>query len=742
MEITTTLLFTCGGFALLTSLHHLFISFNGVRQKEHFNFALSSCTMIFYVYAMEMIYSAESVTEIVVANRIQMFCVPIFFIFYARFAIFFCRKTPSLFLTVLSIIVGVIPFLRMFSPNLLTYTNIKGVKKVTLFWGEQISQIDATTTNFATFYYLLIFFFVGYIIKISIDAIKESQNKRGKALLVTMIIFVSAALNDVLVDALNLNWLYLGEYGLILIMLVISFYLSKEVYSASVLQKRVEESEKLLSTILENAPAVISIKDIQGRYLVANDEFEKVFKIRKGEVVGKTDIELLDEHIANSFTFNDNEVKRKCEALQFEEAIPHDDGTHMYISNKFPIYNKDGDIYAVGSISTDISDKRNLEVRLRQSEKMQAVGQLAGGVAHDFNNQLAGIIGYADIIREKCEDEPSISEYVKYILTAAKRSSELTGQLLAFARKGKYQSVTVNVHDLIEETIALLERSISKKIIINKNLNSVNPFVKGDSTQLQNVILNLAVNSCDAMENGGELTISTDSTFLDDDFCKKSSYIIKPGMFLQITVEDEGHGISKDLQNRVFEPFFTTKEPGKGTGMGLSAAYGTIKNHNGAIDVKSELEKGTEITVYLPEAEVANNKEEDISENDLSITGVGTIMVVDDEDVIRRMISRILPSLGYNIKDFEKGSDAVEYFKKHHHDIDLVIVDMIMPIMDGKDVFNALKEIDPNVKVLLSSGFSIDGDAQKLIDLGASGFIHKPYRKSELSRKVAEILSA
>lgn len=742
MNITTFLLYTCGGFAFLTSLHHFFISLNGVKREEHFNIGIVAVAAIFYTYSMEMIYSAETVDQILKANKIQMFCVPLFFIFYGRFASYFCNKTPTLSLSILSIILGVVPFVRMFSEGLLTYINIRGVKKVTLFWGEQISQLDCETTLFASFYYLLIFIFVGYLFMLSVSAIKTSEYRKGKALLATLIIFILCAVNDVLVDTLNLNWMYLGEYGFILIILVISFYLSKDVYRASVLQSKVEESEKLLATILENAPAVISIKDLNGKYLVINDEFEKVFNLDKREIINKTDKELFDDHLARSFHLNMSEVIRKGEPMQFEEVIPKNDGPHLYISNKFPVYNKDGEIYAVGSMSTDISDKRNLEIRLRQSEKMQAVGQLAGGVAHDFNNQLAGIIGYSDMIKEKSENDASIQEYVKYILTAAKRSSELTDQLLAFARKGKYQSVIVNIHEIIDETIALLKRSISKKIELKENFCSKNLKVLGDATQLQNVILNLAVNSCDAMDDGGELIISTELTFLDNKFCKKSSYTIKPGMFIQITVEDDGQGIPQENLNRIFEPFFTTKEPGQGTGMGLSAAYGTIKNHNGAIDIESEINEGTKIIVYLPEAQNEENKsvEKEIPEE--SVKGFGEIVVIDDESVIRRMISRILPSLGYNVKDFEKGTEAIEYYRNHYNDIDLVIVDMIMPEMDGKDVFKALYKINPNVKILLSSGFSIEGDAQKLIDMGAQGFIHKPYRKAELSRKVAEILKS
>lgn len=741
MQIIPLLLYTCGGFALLTSLHHFFISFNGLDRKVHLNFAIASLPLILYVNAMVIIYTAVSADQIIFATKIQMFCIPIFFIFFSRFASYLCNKKPGKFLNIISLVIIVVPLLRMFSPGLLVYSNIRGVREVTLFWGEKISLIDADTTLFASCYYLLILVFVGYLLKMSIGSMKGSNYQNGKALLVSVVIFIFAAINDILIDVLNIPWLYLGEYSFILIMLVMSYYMSIDVYRASLLQSKIDEGEKLLNAIMGNASAVISIKDFAGRYLMINGEFERVFKLDRNSVIGRSDYELFKQKIADSFTINDNEIKRQKCTMQFEEAIPHQDGPHIFVVNKFPITDKDGEVYAIGSIATDITDKRNLESRLRQSEKMQAVGQLAGGVAHDFNNQLAGIIGYADMIKEKSEENSSIREYVKYILTAAKRSSELTGQLLAFARKGKYQSAVVDIHNIIDETLTLLKRSINKKIVLKKELDAEIPFVIGDSTQLQNVILNLAVNSCDAIDTSGEIKISTCSIMLDEHFCSRSSYTIKPGEYIQISVKDNGNGIPKDIQNRIFEPFFTTKEPGKGTGMGLSAAYGTIKNHHGAIVLISDENNGTEIKLYLPITKEKFKSIVDNGENEEVVKGSGIVMVIDDEEVLRRMTSMMLPSLGYEVKDFEDGVKAVEYFRENYMNIDLVIVDLIMPKMDGKDVFKALMQIDPNVKVLISSGFSLDGDAQEMINNGAKGFIQKPYKKIALAKKISEILN-
>ncbi|NOR44086.1 MAG: response regulator [Candidatus Delongbacteria bacterium] len=384
-------------------------------------------------------------------------------------------------------------------------------------------------------------------------------------------------------------------------------------------------------------------------------------------------------------------------------------------------------------------DKLALENRLRQSEKLQAIGQLAGGVAHDFNNQLTGIVGYADLLRYALQDNIELSHYVDNILIASKRSADLTNQLLAFARKGKYLSVEIDIHRTIMEVISLLQHFIDKRISLQEIFKANPSIINGDPTQIQNALLNLALNARDAMPKGGVLTFATKIIELDEIFCSSKVDKIVPGKYIEISIIDTGIGMPEETQKRIFEPFFTTKEVGKGTGMGLAAVYGTIKNHKGAIDVYSKINKGTTIKAYLPLASsVGEIKIEKIPES-VTFDKKLKVLFVDDEDIVCDIGKEMLEMRGHSVSVCKDGKEAIETYKKNWQDIELVILDMVMPKLVGADTFHAMKEINPNVKVLLSSGYSITGEAQNLLDQGAQGFIQKPFTIEELTKSIAEI---
>ncbi|MBN2788890.1 MAG: response regulator [Candidatus Delongbacteria bacterium] len=395
--------------------------------------------------------------------------------------------------------------------------------------------------------------------------------------------------------------------------------------------------------------------------------------------------------------------------------------------------------YDITSMKKKEEEKRILENRLHQAEKLQSIGQLAGGVAHDFNNQLTGIIGYADLLRYALKDNRELAHYVDNILIASKRSSDLTNQLLAFARKGKYLSVEIDVHRIIMEVISLLQHSIDKRISLQQVFKANPPVINGDPTQIQNALLNLALNARDAMPNGGSLVFETNIVELNEGYCNKKIEKIQPGKYIEISITDTGTGMTNETQNRVFEPFFTTKDVGKGTGMGLPAVYGTVKNHNGSIDVISEIGKGTTVKIYLPISSSVSDIETKDDIEDVVLNKKLRILLVDDEDMVLNIGKEMLELYGHSISICKDGIEAVELYKKNWKDIDLVILDMVMPRLSGNETFYAMKEINPELNVLLSSGYSISGEAQKLLAQGAKGFIQKPFTLSELTRSIAEI---
>jgi CheY-like chemotaxis protein len=373
---------------------------------------------------------------------------------------------------------------------------------------------------------------------------------------------------------------------------------------------------------------------------------------------------------------------------------------------------------------------------------MEAIGQLAGGVAHDFNNQLTIIIGYCDILKAALGDKPELQEYADHIYCSGKRAADLTKQLLAFARKGKYKSQAVNINEIISEMIALLSRSIDKKITVIQDFTAVNPYVWGEPTQIQNAILNLALNARDAMEQSGQLILRTGNEEVKDDFCNQNSLNIKAGHYITVSVVDTGIGIEEKYIKHIFEPFYTTKEEGKGIGMGLAAVYGIMKTHNGGIWVRSKVGEGSIFKLYFPQMQTPVLALKAVEDEPIPpIQKSYHILIVDDEKDVARTIKDMLERLGYHITIKISGREAIDFYLNAWEEIDLVLLDMIMPEMNGRELFYVLKKINPCIKAILSSGYGLTNQVKELLQEGVLLFIQKPYTMVELSQKMQEILN-
>ncbi|MCK5295847.1 MAG: cache domain-containing protein [Alphaproteobacteria bacterium] len=406
-------------------------------------------------------------------------------------------------------------------------------------------------------------------------------------------------------------------------------------------------------------------------------------------------------------------------------------------SNGAPIKNLFGVTIGAVMVFRDVSEQCELEERLRQSQKMETLGQLTGGVAHDFNNMLSGIIGGAELLLEKVKNEAQLKKHVDMIIEAAERATSLTSKLLDFSRKGKMVSSPIDVHTSIKDTCQLLERSINRSIKIITELKATNAIVTGDPVQIQNMVLNLSLNARDAISGEGEIRISTEQVEIDNFFCQRSVFDINPGNYIEVSIADNGSGISEELMEKIFEPFFTTKKIGEGTGLGLSAVYGSVKDHNGDIRVYSDLGKGSVFKIYLPlkgKATYTAKKRTKIKK------GTGCILIIDDEILVQKMVQEMIQKMGYETIVASNGKEGIKAYKKNSDRIDLVLLDIIMPEMNGYDVFYELKKINKDVKVLLSSGFGFDASISDLIKDGATDFIKKPHRYSVLNNVIADIL--
>jgi two-component system, cell cycle sensor histidine kinase and response regulator CckA len=393
------------------------------------------------------------------------------------------------------------------------------------------------------------------------------------------------------------------------------------------------------------------------------------------------------------------------------------------------------------------TELREKEDQLRQSQKLEAVGQLAGGVAHDFNNVLTGIMGNASLLQINCAPDSEGAGYVSAILTASERAAALTRQLLDFSRKGRVRDVDTDLHALIADVEALLGRSLDPRVVISTRLEATSSVVRGDPAQLQNALLNLAINARDAMPDGGELVFATRDLQISPDGSGRGAFrdhILAAGHYVEVVVSDTGSGMDSEVLGRLFEPFFTTKAPGKGTGLGLAGVYGCVRSHAGVIRVESEPGQGTRFELLFPLAKrvASGTPTAPLSFPEATASGVGaTVLVVDDEEMVRTLAVLALKKDGYEIVEAEDGLGAVAAVEAPAH-LDLLLLDLIMPGLSGEQTLARVRALRPDLPVLVASGFSEPQTMQRVLTLdGVRGFLAKPYTVDELRRAVVLALA-
>ncbi|MCU0596509.1 MAG: response regulator [Desulfobacterota bacterium] len=388
------------------------------------------------------------------------------------------------------------------------------------------------------------------------------------------------------------------------------------------------------------------------------------------------------------------------------------------------------------AIARDISEQKKLESRLIQAQKMEAIGTLAGGIAHDFNNLLMGIQGRISLMLMEGSPPPSFAEHLKAVEQYVQSAARLTKQILGFAREGRYEARVTDLNELVRRSSTLFGRT-RKEIRIYFTSQKGLWSVEADPGQIEQVLLNLYLNAWQAMPAGGDLYLETTNTSLDK--TRVSPYALEPGRFVRVCVSDTGTGMPQSVVQRIFDPFFTTKTVGRGTGLGLSTAYGIIMNHGGFIEVSSEEGEGSSFSFFLPATEKAPDP---LGERPQEITrGSETVLLVDDEEMVLDVTREILEKTGYQVLTARSGREAVEVYERNLPRIALVILDMIMPDMGGEATFRRLKDLHPEVKVLISSGYSLDGAASRMLAQGCRGFVQKPFLLHELSRKLREALA-
>ncbi|MCB0319152.1 MAG: response regulator, partial [Bdellovibrionales bacterium] len=535
----------------------------------------------------------------------------------------------------------------------------------------------------------------------------------------------------------------IGDYCFLIVLQGVASQRSGYAYATDITSQQAAEtnlkkSKKFLRTIIDLDPNFIFVKDREGRFTLVNKAVADAYGTTPEKLVGKKDIDFNDQ-IQEVEHFREADIRvivGNEELFIPEEEITDSGGNIRYLQTvKKPLRLSDEEESVVLGVSTDITKQKELQSQLFHAQKMEAVGQLAGGIAHDFNNLLTGILGYATLIKSKDLEDNEHFSIADKLIKAAERAAELTQKLLGFARKGKNQNIPINLHSIIEETVSMLDRIIEDNVRIKLDLSDFDPVIRGDPTQIQQVVLNLALNARDAMSeslggtNGGVLNISTKFNKHNEE-----KYVV-------LTFEDTGCGIPKSIQSRIFEPFFTTKPNRRGTGMGLAMVYGIVENHGGKISIKSITGEGTSFEIVFPCVK-SDQKIMTLKKENNFLKGKGSIMVVDDNQIVLSVTADMLKALGYKVETANNGWQAIKKYKVLKNEIDLLILDLVMPDLGAEETFLQLQKINPKIKVMLSTGYEASQSVQKVLDLGMVGFIQKPYEMSKLSKAISSVLTS
>jgi PAS domain S-box-containing protein len=506
------------------------------------------------------------------------------------------------------------------------------------------------------------------------------------------------------------------------------------------LEEALKESEIRLRAIINTAPQCIKLIAADGTLLEMNPAGLAMIETNSiAQVKGKSIYSMIAPEYHDAFRMLTGKVfKGENGVLEFETIGLR--GTHRWLStHAVPFRDAKGEIVALLGITDDITENRKLRAQLLQAQKMEAVGQLAGGIAHDFNNILTAIMGYGSILRMKLRRDNQLIVNVEQILQAADKAASLTQNLLAFSRKQIMNARPVNLNEIIARVEKFLLRIIGEDIEIKTNLSGEILTVNVDSGQMEQALLNLATNARDAMPNGGVLSIVTELSVINDEFIKAHGFG-SFGKFALISVSDTGAGMDKETSDKIFEPFFTTKDVGKGTGLGLAMVYGTVKQHNGYITVYSEQGRGTIFKIYIPLVSLNIEKEGEVASESLPVGGTETILVAEDDPVLRKLDSKVLTEYGYNVILAEDGEDAINKFMDNKDKIHICILDMIMPKKSGKETYEAIKKIRSDVRIIFASGYAADRiQKDELLEKGLN-FIQKPILPNEFLKKIRAVL--
>jgi two-component system cell cycle sensor histidine kinase/response regulator CckA len=543
-------------------------------------------------------------------------------------------------------------------------------------------------------------------------------------------------------------WIVFSAFIFLLLLIIV---LGFNIWQRHRTQEKLRFQRELLNDILSNIPQYVFWKNGRGEYLGCNENFALLAgQSSSSDIIGRKDNNMpWDEMGYHHFQRIGDEVTSTGKGIFNEEVFLNfpDGRLAAFLISMVPLINRHGDVEIVLGLALDISDRKQMENQLQQAQKMEAIGRLAGGIAHDFNNLLAGIIGNNELINLELDRDIKLQEligdHVANIFEASARAADHIKQLLTFARKRSTEKDLLDAHELIRASLKILGYSLGKNIILETHFHAGKSMVMGELSQLQNVIINLGINAGDSMPDGGTIRFTTKDALITDSSTGPASTATLPnGRYIEITVEDSGAGMPSDVQKYIFEPFYTTKGE-KGTGLGLSTVYNTINSHNGSIFVESVYGQGTIFTIYLPLAEMEDLAEDDAVTTKCSLNFYGgTVLIVDDEAQVLNSTREILADKGYCVLTASDGEEAVDLFQAYCSEIDIVILDYLLPRMRGDQVLEKIRSICPDVNVIFITGQMNPRLVERLESLDVVKIVSKPYRFDEMLRIISSVLES
>ena len=503
-------------------------------------------------------------------------------------------------------------------------------------------------------------------------------------------------------------------------------------------RKRAEEQIREQAALLDQAQDAILVRDLDQNILFWNKGAEKIYGWSAEEAIGKNARQLL-------FKDSSAQLDQAAKAViqngkwQGEMHQTRRDGTEITVESRWTLVrDENGQPHMILVINTDVTEKKRMEAQFLRAQRMESIGTLAGGIAHDLNNVLSPILMAVDMLQLKTTDEAS-RKWLDVLRTNAERGGNMVRQVLSFARGVEGERVALQPKHLIKEIVKILRETLPKSIEISFHLPNDLWIISADATQMHQVLMNLCVNARDAMPEGGSISIKAENVFVDENYARMHLEA-KPGRFVVISVSDTGPGMSLEVQSRIFEPFFTTKEMTKGTGLGLSTALTIVKSHGGFINVYSELHKGSQFTLYLPAIDTPGAADAAALQSDLPLGNGELILVVDDEESIREITRGTLETFGYRVLTASDGTEALALYADKKNEIAIVLTDMVMPFMDGPATIRALQRMNPQVRIIAASGLGAGQHAGEGVLEGVSVFLNKPYTAEKLLKTLAQVL--